>query len=109
MTDFTLLAYGVVWAASIAVVARWHRDVPRAAVPLLRRAIDSQRHTLTLVGADGRLNPTRYESFPNYPQALTHQRRLARSGQASVVTHTDSGEVRIDFATMLGPFGRIYY
>lgn len=109
MTDFTLLAYGVVWAASIAVLARWHREIPRTAAPLLRRAIDSQRHTVTLVGRDGRTNPARYECFPTYAAALAYQRKLARGGQACVVTHTDSGEVRIDFATVLGPFGRIYY
>lgn len=105
----TLLAYAVVWVASVAVVARWHREIPRPAVSLVARRIDSQRHTLTLVGADGRVNPLRYETFPNYRLALAHQRRLSRMGQASVVAHTDSGEVRIDYATMLGPFGRIYY
>lgn len=109
MPDFTLLAYAVVWFSLVALVASWHHHVPRAAVPIVRRRIDNQRHTLTLVGADGRVNPARYESFPDYPAALTQQRRLARLGQASIVTHTDSGEVRIDYPTMLGPFGRIYY
>lgn len=109
MPDFSLVAYGVVLAASIAVILRWRHEIPRAAVPPVRRRIDGERHTLTLVGADGRLNPTRYQSFSDYPAALAHQRRLSRLGQASVVTHTDSGEVRIDYPTMLGPFGRIYY
>lgn len=109
MPDFSLLAYVVVWAAGMAVVARWHREIPRAAQPLVRRSIDGQMHTVTLVSADGRVNPAQYELFPNYPAALAHQRKLARTGRACVVTHTDSGEVRIDYATMLGPFGRIYY
>lgn len=109
MPDFSLLAYGVVIAASLAVALRWRHEIPRAAMPLVRRPIDGQSHTVTLVGADGRVNPAQYELFPNYPAALAHQRRLARRGQACVVTHTDSGEVRIDFATVLGPFGRIYY
>lgn len=109
MPDFTPLAYFLLWAAALAVALRWRHDIPRAAVPIHRRAIDGQRHTVTLVGRDGRPNPARYESFPNYPLALAFQRKLALGGQASVVTHTDSGEVRIDFATVLGPFGRIYY
>lgn len=109
MVDFSLLAYAVILAASLAVALRWRHEIPRASTPPVRRRIDAQAHTLTLVGADGRLNPARYHSFPNYPAALAHQRKLARLGQASVVTHTDSGEIRIDYPTMLGPFGRIYY
>lgn len=109
MPDFSLLAYFLVWAAALAVALRWRHEIPRAPAPVHRRAIDVQHHTVTLVGRDGRPNPARYECFPNYAAALAHQRKLARTGQASVVTHTDSGEVRIDFATMLGPFGRIYY
>lgn len=109
MVDFTLLAYGIILAASVAVALRWRHEIPRAAMPLVRRRIDFEAHTLTLVSEDGRVNPAGYHSFPNYPAALAHQRKLARLGQASVVTHTESGEVRIDFPTMLGPFGRIYY
>ena len=109
MPDFTLWAYVLVWVVAMTLIACWHRDIPRRAVPPTRRRIDSDRHTLTLVGADGRVNPARYQIFADYPAALTHQRRLIRLGQASVVTHTDSGEVRNDYPSMLGPFGRIYY
>ncbi|NFV80334.1 hypothetical protein [Magnetospirillum aberrantis] len=107
--DFTLLAYAVIVAASVAIALRWRHDIPRAAVPLVRRRIDFEHHTLNLVSEDGRVNPGGYQVFPNYSSALAYQRKLARLGQASVVTHTESGEVRIDFPTMLGPFGRIYY
>lgn len=109
MPDVSLLAYGVMLAASLAVALRWRHDIPRAPTPITPRAIDNQPHTLTRVGADGRVNPAQYENFPNYPSALAQQRRLARTGQASVVAHSDSGEIRIDYATLFGPFGRIYY
>lgn len=109
MPDVGLVAYGAVLAASLAVALRWRHEVPRRATPVVPRAIDSQPHTLTLIGSDGRPNPARYENFPNYPAALACQRRLVRGGKASVVTHSDSGEIRIDYPTMFGPFGRIYY
>lgn len=110
VTEYNLLvAVGAIVVASLSMASRWNRDFPRGPAPFLRRPYDNQRHILTMVGADGRINPMRYEVFPTYPAALAHQRRLARKGQACVVTHEDSGEVRLDLATMLGPFGRIYY
>lgn len=110
VTDFSLLiAIGVVAAATLTVALRWQREIPRGPAPIIRRPFDNQAHTLTMVGSDGRLNPLQYEIFPNYLSAVAHQRKLARQGRACVVTHTESGEVRMDFATMFGPFGRIYY
>lgn len=110
VTDFSLLmVFGAVVAATLVIVLRWQHDFPRGPVPIIRRPFDNQAHTLTMVGADGRLNPLKYEIFPNYLAALERQRALSRTGRPCVVTHTDSGEVRVDFATMFGPFGRIYY
>lgn len=110
VTEFSLLvAGGAVAAASIAMALRWQHDFPRGPAPIVPRPFDDQPHTLTMVGPDGRLNPLRYETFPTYRTALAHQHKLARKGQACVVTHADSGEVRVDIAGMLGPFGRIYY
>ncbi|MCR6629242.1 MAG: hypothetical protein NVV74_03855 [Magnetospirillum sp.] len=104
-----LIVIAIVAVALWAIALRWQHDFPRGPVPVLRRPYDNQNHTLTLVGKDGRPNPAQYEVFPNYASALVRQRGLSRTGQASVITHTDSGEVRMDFATMFGPFGRIYY
>lgn len=109
-TEFSqFIAFVVIAASMVAVVLRWHHAIPRAPMPVIRRPYDNQPHGLTLVGAEGRPNPMSYRVFPTYGAALVHQRRLARQGQASVVAHVDSGEVRVDFATMFGPFGRLYY
>jgi|AGTN01.3.fsa_nt_gi hypothetical protein len=110
VTEFSLLvAGGAVAAASVAMVLRWQHDFPRGPAPIVPRPFDDQPHTLTMVGPDGRLNPLHYETFPDYRAALARQHKLARLGRASVVTHVESGEVRVDVAGMLGPFGRIYY
>lgn len=110
MTGLSLyIVVGILAAASLLVALRWEHDFPRGPMPIIRRPFDNQRHTLTLMGQDGRPNPLRYEIFPTYFAALSHQRRLTSRGQASIITHTESGEVRVDFATMFGPFGRIYY
>ena len=110
VADFSLLIpLGVVALATLSVALRWQRDIPRKPAPVVRRPTDDQPHTLTPVGQGGRANPLAAEIFPTYAAALARQRRLTRDGQASVVAHRDSGEVRVDHATLLGPFGRITY
>lgn len=109
-TEFSyLIAFAVIAASMVSVVLRWHHAIPRAPMPIIRRPYDNQPHTLTLVNSEGRANPLSYRVFPSYGAALKTQRRLAGEGQASVVAHADSGEVRVDFATLFGPFGRLYY
>ncbi|MBC7953261.1 MAG: hypothetical protein H7Z12_15750 [Rhodospirillaceae bacterium] len=68
---------------------------------------DGEPHTLTLLGPDGRPNPMHYETFPNYPTALARQRELSRRGSHSVISHAESGAIRLDLAAWLGPYGRI--
>lgn len=71
------------------------------------RRFDGEPHILTRVGSDGRANPGAYERFPDYPSALSRQRELVGRGIPAVVTHAESGEVRLDLAQLLGPFHRI--
>lgn len=104
-----LIVLGAVALATLSVAVRWHHAEPRRPAPIRRSAVDAQPHTLTPLGRDGRANPMAAESFANYGAALDRQRQLARQGRASVVAHRDSGEVRVDHATLLGPFGRITY
>ncbi|HTH17928.1 MAG TPA: hypothetical protein VL974_14820 [Magnetospirillum sp.] len=77
-------------------------------VPMpLPRPQDREPHTLTHLGADGRPNPAHYERFPTYQAALLRQRELTRRGRDSIITHSDSGEVRVDLSVWFGPFGRM--
>jgi len=101
-----LLLVSVVGVAAFSATAWWDR------IPVLQPVVvpgpnDQEPHTLTLVGPDGRPNPMSYERFADYPAALARQRELARKGTNSVVFHAESGEVRIDLAAWLGPYGRI--
>lgn len=99
-----LMVVAMVGLAALAAALRWREPLRRPQTVTGRRPIDGEPHTLTFLGADGRPNPLRYEIFPDYPAALTRQRELFRNGEASVVIHAESGEVRIDVANMFGPF-----
>lgn len=84
---------------------------PRAAVaPPPRETMhpfDGEPHTLMMIAASGRPNPLAYENFPNYPAALTRQRELLKCGRDCVVTHSDSGAVRVDVSLVLSPYQKI--
>lgn len=98
----------VCFVAAAWSTTRWWNRMP-AAEPLLIVQVpgDTEPHTLTMVGANGRPNPLHYERFPNYPTALARQRELASCGRASVVSHAETGAIRIDLAAWLGPYARI--
>ncbi|MCR6633099.1 MAG: hypothetical protein NVV74_25345 [Magnetospirillum sp.] len=105
-----VLVYAVMGVAAWTLTVWWlgeprARPAPRVAA----RPTDAEPHTLTLLGPSGRPNPLRYERFPCYAAALARQRELARQGRASVVVHADSGEVRLDMAGLLEPYGRISF
>lgn len=81
---------------------RWGRPLP---VPVeAPRPIDREPHTLIMLSAEGRPNPLAYENHPDYASALKRQAELRRIGRDSVLTHTESGEVRLDLAAILGPY-----
>ncbi|MBX9635688.1 MAG: hypothetical protein K2X44_11965, partial [Magnetospirillum sp.] len=102
-----LLVMGFVGAAVWSMALWWDRAPVAEPLLLVPGPGDSEPHTLTLLGPDGRPNPLHYESFPNYLAALTRQRELSRRGHDSVVSHAGSGAIRVDLAAWLGPYGRI--
>ncbi len=101
-----LLVATIVGVAAFTATAWWDR-IPVAQPIVVHGPLDGEPHTLTVFGPDGRPNPMNYERFTDYPAALARQRDLARRGLDSVVFHTETGEVRIDLAAWLGPYGRI--
>jgi hypothetical protein len=103
----TVLFALVSFAATAAVVTFWlkGRGQVRNPMPVLvPRAIDHEPHTLMRLSPDGRPNPAAYENFPDYLSALLRQRELSARGHASVITHSDSGEIRINAADLLAGF-----
>lgn len=103
-----LMVCATVGLAVLMAAVHWHRPLRRPQPVVTGLPIDDQPHTVTLLGANGRPNPQAYETFADYPSALARQRALYRNGQASVVTHVESGEVRIDMNNLFGPF-RIHF
>ncbi|MGE5476606.1 MAG: hypothetical protein ACM3Q1_08140 [Bacteroidales bacterium] len=109
--------FGMALATAIVGIAAWTltlwwltdtRPLPTAAnAAMARDPMDDEPHTLTLLGPDGRPNPLHYERLPTYAAALSRQRELTRRGHASVITHADSGRVRLDLSAWFGPYGRI--
>lgn len=104
-----LMVSAMVGIAALAAGLRWRKPVNQAQPMPAPRRIDRDPHTLTYLGADGRPNPMRYESFADYPSALARQREQARHGRPAIVTHADTGEVRVDPYEMFGPFRRISF
>lgn len=104
-----LMVSAMLGLAALAAGLRWREPVGQPQSLPAPRAIDPEPHTLTYLGADGRPNPLRYESFPDYPSALARQRELARAGRAAIVAHADSGEIRIDADALFGAFRRISF
>lgn len=104
-----LIVLGAWMLAILSMAARWDQAFPRLTRPLRVSPLDRHPHVLTPLGRNGTANPMAAECFADYHSALARQRHLARQGQAAVVTHRDSGEVRVDHATLLGPFGRITF
>lgn len=104
-----LMVSATVGLAALAACLRWREPANRPQPAPAPRPIDRDRHTLTYLGANGRPNPLRYEIFADYPSALDRQREQARRGKPAVVTHADSGEVRIDPDAVFGPFHRISF
>lgn len=108
--DANVLIVLAAWMLAIlSMAARWDQAFPRLAQPLRTSPLDKQPHMLTPLGHNGAPNPMAAECFADYGAALARQRQLARQGRAAVVAHRDSGEVRVDHATLLGPFGRITF
>lgn len=102
-----LLVSAVLGVAAWSLTLWWLRETrPVVAVPP-PQPMDTEPHTLTVLGPDGRPNPLQYERLPTYAAALARQRDLARHGRASIIAHADSGQVRLDLAAWLGPYGRI--
>jgi len=101
-----LLVTSIIGVAAFTATAWWDR-IPVARPLVVPGPNDHEPHTLTLIGPDGRPNPMSYERFADYPQALSRQQELARKGFNSVVFHAETGEIRIDLAAWLGPYGRI--
>lgn len=101
------LATAVIGVAAWTLTLWWLRDPAPPAAVQPRCPIDTEPHTVTVLGPDGRPNPLRYERVPTYAAALARQRDLARQGQACIIAHADSGQVRIDLSAWLGPYGRI--
>ena len=104
-----LIVLGAWMLAILSMAARWDQAFPSLGRPLRVSPLDRHPHVLTPLGHNGAPNPMAAESFADYHSALARQRQMARHGQATVVTHRDSGEVRVDHATLLGPFGRITF
>ena len=101
-----LLVVSIVGVAAFTATAWWDR------IPVLQPVVvpsprDHEPHFLTMMGPDGRPNPMSYERFTDYPGALKRQRELARKGTDSLVFHAETGEMRIDLAAWLGPYGRM--
>lgn len=97
----------VLGVAAWSLTLWWLRETrPLTATPP-QLPMDAEPHTLTVLGRDGRPNPLHYERLPTYAAALARQRDLARQGRASVIAHAESGQVRLDIAAWLGPYGRI--
>jgi hypothetical protein len=105
-----LLVGCFVGAAAWSAALWWDRmPVAKPLALVVPGPADAEPHMLTLLGPDGRPNPLHYENFPNYPTALLRQRELFRKGSASVICHAESGELRVDLAAWLGPYGRISF
>jgi hypothetical protein len=108
MSGVTPFAFLIIMAtiglAALAASLRWREPIKNTQPKPPTRPIDRETHTLTYLGADGRPNPLQYETFADYPSALTRQRAQARLGKPSIVRHNDSGEVRIDFSEIFGGF-----
>lgn len=85
------------------------REPPPRPTPqrILLSPLDGDPHTLTALGPNGRPNPLHYERAPDYRAALARQQELARHGITTIITHSETGQVRIDWSTWLGPYGRI--
>lgn len=94
--------------AAWSVAVWWERGpAPEPVMIVVPGPHDGEPHTLTLLGPNGQPIPSSYEHFADYPSALARQRALDRRGRASVVFHTETGEVRVDVSAWLGPYGRI--
>jgi len=104
-----LIVLGAWMLAILSMAARWNQAFPQRTQPLRASPLDRQPHTVTPLGRHGAPNPMAAECFGDYGAALARQRQLARLGKAAVVAHRDSGEIRVDHATLLGPFGRITF
>ncbi len=99
---------GIIFLAVWLVIVRWdHLPTPRPAPMVTHGPLDRDPHTVTLMGQNGRPNPSDYEWFPNYRAALLRQRELIRKGLDCIVTHAASGAVRVDIGQMLCPYHRI--
>ncbi|HLO77992.1 MAG TPA: hypothetical protein VK196_16175 [Magnetospirillum sp.] len=105
-----VVATAIIGVAAWTLTLWWLREPQRSPTPTLlpARPMDGEPHTLTVLGSSGRPNPLQYERLPTYAAALTRQRELARLGKACIITHSESGEVRIDLSAWLGPYGRLY-
>lgn len=101
------LVIAVLGVAAWSLTLWWLREPRPVAAAPPQQPMDDEPHTLTMLGANGRPNPLRYERLPTYAAALARQRDLARQGHASVIAHAESGQVRLDLAAWLGPYGRI--
>lgn len=99
-----LIVSATIGLAAVAAGLRWREPAKQTPPVGPPRPIDGEAHTLTYLGPDGRPNPLRYETFADYPTALTRQRAQARLGKPSIVRHTESGEVRIDLTEIFGGF-----
>ncbi|MGE5547703.1 MAG: hypothetical protein ACM33T_12450 [Solirubrobacterales bacterium] len=105
-----LVAAGSVAAAALSAAVRWrHQFGPPIEPPAVQSDCDGEPHSLVWLGAEGRPNPLHTEVFPDYPAALVRQRELGRLGQASVVRHVATGQVRIDIGTIFGAYSRIRF
>lgn len=105
---FIMAAVSAVFGLSALIVTLWWLREPQPApIRQPQCAMDAEPHTVIMLAPSGRPNPSQYERLPTYAAALARQRDLARQGRGSVITHADSGQVRLDLASWLGLYGRI--
>lgn len=105
------MTFGLVGLAGVAVLLHLEDASAAPANRLARRPrpIDAEPHTLTMLGRNGRPNPAAYELHPDLDAALARQRELARKGRDCLISHTATGELRIDLNDVLGPWRGIRF
>lgn len=100
-----MVVTAVAGAAAWSLTLWWLREPQPAPPP--SGPLDADPHIVTVLGPGGHPNPLKYERVPTYAAALARQRELDRHGHASIITHADSGQVRMDWSIWLGPYHRI--